>query len=163
MKTKKFKIFATDGKRIWKVFYITKDKKGDFYCGPIISGIENIKLSYHVSGRRYIKSGNISEEVQKLQKLDDFKGMEQLGLMRITKEILVRSIKPLGRIYEGKKFDGSAFIDIKKYKSHVIVIPFLLEPDNFGLLVDFTRTFAGNSQIIIFTEIKPWIVLIIYE
>ncbi len=162
MKEKKFKVFATDGENIWEIFFITQSSEGDFYLGNITSGL-NGKWSRHVSGEMHFKAKepNVYQKMGVRQKLTEFKGVEQLLCFGITKEAFERQIT--GKPYEGGKFDGSAFIDIRNYNELINIMPFLLEPDQTQILANLTKSFLKDSQIIIFTQTKPWIVLTVNE
>lgn len=48
----------------------------------------------------------------------------------------------------GKKFDGSAFVDIRNYNKSTGFISFLLEPDQPQILANLPKDFLENSQII---------------
>ena len=161
MKEKRFKVFATDGKDTWEIFFITQRNKGDFYLGAIIPGLSG-KWSRHVSGKVHFKAKepNIYQNIGERQKLTELKGIEQLSCFTIMKDAFKE--QTLGKRYEGKKFDGSAFIDIRNYNKLINIVPFLLEPDQIQILANLTKFFK-NAQIIIFTQTKPWIVLTVYE
>ena len=61
--------------------------------------------------------------------------------------------------YSGKKFDCSAFIDIRNYNKPINIMPFLLEPMQTHLL----NTLPNQGQIVIFKQTIPWVVLNIFE
>jgi len=160
MSERKFKIFATDGKNIWEIFFITQSSKGDFYFGCINSKFEGGKHTYHVSGERHYKSNYGKHLLPKSQRLDRFRGIKHLLSYAIRKETFNYSCS--GRLYKGKKFDDCAFIDIRNYKDLIEVSPFLLEPSKIGYLRKIVKIFE-DAQIFIFTKTSPWIVIIVYE
>lgn len=158
-KKKKFKILATDGKKIWELFFITQSKKGDFYLGSITPGIP-YKISRHVSGEMHFKLENLKiyEKLDKRQKLEEFEGLEQLLCFGVSKKAFENGLfKP----YKGRKFDGSAIIDIRNYKKGFNVMPFLISSDKISTLKSLAQSFP-DCQIIIFTQPTPWIVLLIH-
>jgi len=162
MPKQKFKIFATDGENIWELFFIVQESKGDFYFGIDSLGLKG-KFSRHKSGKAHLKAIINGETVYLdqgfRQKLSEFKGREQLIGISISTDKFDRfRVKP----YKGKKFDGSAFIDIRNYKGQFNINPFLIEPYRLELLNDLP-TLYDNSQIIILTQSNPWIVLVINE
>lgn len=161
MKEKKFKVFATDSTNIWELFFITQSTSGDFYLGQI-SPVGYGKYSRHVSGKLHYKSGmdNEYQNIREGQKLTEFKGMEQLLCYCISKDAFKKH--PPGKPYGGKKFDGSAFIDIRNYDELIGISPMLLEPKQTQLLANQAKIFS-NPQIIIFTQTTPWLVLLVYE
>jgi|Deesub1362B_J571_1020462.scaffolds.fasta_scaffold06510_5 hypothetical protein len=159
MKDKKFRIFATDGERIWELLFITQNRKGDFYFGPVISGF-SCKFSRHISGKMHFKAKEpeLYEKLGKRQKLDEFKGVEQLLCFGIS----VDSFKNGSfKSYKWKKSDGSVVIDIRNYQRGFNVMPFLLASDQTNILENLAKSFP-NCQIVIFTQTRPWIVLLIH-
>jgi len=162
MKEKRFKVFATDGKNIWEIFFITQSSNGDFYLGDMTTGLGG-KWSRHVSGKMHYKAEkpDTYQNLGKRQKLTEFEGIEQLLCFTITKHAFKRQTP--GKLYKGKKFDGSAFIDVRNYDKLINIMPFLLEPDQTRILANLTKGFLKNPQIIIFTQTKPWIVLTVHE
>ncbi|MCD6569056.1 hypothetical protein J7K70_02895 [bacterium] len=160
MSEKRFKIFVTDGENIWELFFITQSGKGDFYFGSINPNFVGGKHTYHASGTRHYKSNYGKHELPKGQKLDSFRGIEHLLSYTIRKEAFNHPFS--AKLYRGKKFDGSSFIDIRNYKDLIEVSPFLLEPSKLEYLREIIKVFK-DSQIIIFTNASPWIVIVVYE
>lgn len=163
MVKKKFKIFATDGKEICEVFFITQDSKGDFYFGVHHPGFDG-KFSRHVSGKSHLKAKTNGQplfiESAFRQKLSEFKGREQLVGIGVNTDNFDRF---QNKKFSGNKFDGSAIIDIRLYKNYFNISPFLIEPNKLNLLDGLPDSFYNKSQIIIFTQSNPWIVLFINE
>ncbi|MGD0081177.1 MAG: hypothetical protein ABSB80_11105 [Methanoregula sp.] len=151
----KFKIFATDGKVIREIFFITHGNKGDFYFGYIHPEVD-AKFSRHVSGEMHSTVHGI---MGVRQKLSNFKGFEQLSNMTISKDILEKPKH--GKHYEGGKFDGSAFIDVRNYNENICINTFLLEPNQVEVLVNpnLIEDLLKNAQVIIFTQTSPWIMI----
>jgi hypothetical protein len=151
----KFKIFATEGKVIREFFFITHNNKGDFYFGYIYPEMVT-KVSRHVSGEMHsIPHGIMGVR----QKLSNFKGFEQLSNMTISKDILEKPKH--GKDYEGGKFDGSAFIDVRNYNENISINIFLLEPNQVEVLVNpnLMEGLLKNAHVIFFTQTSPWIVI----
>lgn len=162
MVKKKFKIFATDGNDICEIFFITQESNGDFYLGVHHPGLDG-KFSRHVSGKSHFKADYNGEPIfiESLgQKLAEFKGREQLCGISVNTDNFK---KFQNKRFSGNKFDGSAFIDIRLYNTYFNVYPFLIEPNKLNLLDELSDRFFDNSQIIIFTQSHPWIVLFINE
>jgi len=159
-KEKRFKVFATDGDTTWEVFSIVQEEKGDFYFGN--TGRLPVVHSRHVSGQTHAKvNGSPVWPAHNRQSLKTFKGMEQLACLTLSIESL--SNEELAKAYKGKKFDGSAFIDIRNYRKQVSISPFLLEPQETRLLAGLARGVLQGCQVTVFTQTKPWIVLAIFE
>lgn len=160
MDKKKFKIYATDGKDIWEIFFITQTNRGDFYYGTINSFGD--KISRHVSGKFHgkTKNGDLYQNLGTRVNLKEFQGLESLSSIAIN----TRDLTKLSFIkrYSGGKVTGSVFIDLRNHKKHLNINIFLLEPSKTEEL-NFISNFFENSQLIIFTQTNPWIVLIIYE
>jgi hypothetical protein len=152
----KFKIFATNGKEIWELFFIIRSDKGDFYFG--ISE-PDLKFSRHISGRMH---STVFHDIIR-QRLTEFKGVEQLNHVSFSKEGLEK--RNPSRQYTGGKFDGSAFIDIRNYKKLLGISVFLLEPNQVHELITtgLMNTLFKNAQITIFTQSFPWIAVIANE
>ena len=112
----KFKIFATDGKIIRELFFITHNDKGDFYFGYIHPNEGSVKYSRHVSGEMHSTVHGI---MGIRQNLSNFKGLEQLLNMAISRDVLEKPKH--GKLYGGGKFDGSAFIDVRNYNENICI------------------------------------------
>lgn len=161
MVKKKFKIFATNGEDIWELFFITQNKKGDFYFGSNIGGT-TIKTSRHVSGKYHWKNdhNDFYQDLGQRANLKEFKGFEALtgqGFPISGFETL-KPFKP----YSGGKINGSAFIDIRNYDELININLFLLEPSKTEELSFISSQFE-NGLIIIFTQTNPWIIVAVYE
>lgn len=152
----------TDGEKIQQIFFINQTEAGDFYFGPIIKGLD-LKISRHQSGKTKTTYERDNEQnfLYEGQKISEFRGVEQLQDYAITKDVLERF--ELGKPYSGKKFDGSALIDLRMYNNSIFVSSYLLEPDKTQMLANLIENSLKNLQIIIFTQTEPWIVLTVYE
>ncbi|MCD4781550.1 MAG: hypothetical protein K8S27_13535 [Candidatus Omnitrophica bacterium] len=157
---KRFKVFVTDGEKIQQIFFINQTEAGDFYFGLTIKGL-NSKFSRHQSGKTHLKVEDNRHDLYESQKISEFRGIEHLPDFAITKDVLERLES--GILYNGKKFDGSVFIDLRMYNNSIFVSPFLLEPDKMQMLANLIESLLKNLQIIIFTQTEPWIVLTVYE
>jgi len=161
MVKKKFKIFATNGEDIWELFFITQNKKGDFYFGSSLNGIIT-KFSRHVSGKYHCKSdfAGYYQDLGKRANLHEFEGFESLTCHAFSVADFEKWV-PF-KSYSGSKINGSAFIDIRNYAELININVFLLEPTKTEELSGISSHFE-NGMIIIFTKTNPWIILAVYE
>lgn len=156
-KEKRFNILATDGERIWELFFIVQKSKGDFYCGPTNHNFYYSR--HHQQSHAKSKEGTYVFPPDKKQKLTELKGIEQLLSYSNAKWALEKGM--WGKQYKKSKFDGSVVIDLRKFRERINIIACLLEPKNTDRLQLLTG--IANPQIIIFTETNPWIVLSVFE
>jgi hypothetical protein len=158
----KFKVYTTDGKDIWEIFFIKQDKNGDFYFGGIYNGKMQVKSSRHVSGKYHTKSNDdtIYMDHGERENLKVFTGFEALGRFSLSPKNFNKS--PFGKTYSGGKVTGSAFIDIRNYDKSININTFLLEPSKTERLFSVSDSME-NGQLIIFTQTNPWIVLTVME
>ena len=158
----KFKVYATDGKDIWEILFISHNKHGDFYYGFVDNEGPHTKSSYHVSGKFHTKSddGKIYQDHGKGQSLKHFNGLEPLSCFGFPLTSFKRFITY--KTYSGGKADCSAFVDIRNYDESIMLNLFLLEPSKLDEL-SYISSMLENGQIIIFTQTTPWIAVTICE
>lgn len=178
MPEKRFKVFASDGERVWGILFITQNPKGDFYAGPISPMVE-FKASRHESGiwrldgeslgapkdpeerkRRNLRLKEVGERVgqrePRRQRLSEFRGREEF--FNLCTHISGFSRQAIGKPYDFKECDGAVFIDMRRYGSAGIQAH-LLEPCRMDLLSVFSE-FMPDLQITIFTQTRPWLVVL---
>ncbi len=58
--------------------------------------------------------------------------------------------------------DGLVYFDVRKFKSDIGLMIFLLEPNNFSSLNNLTKIIT-EPQLTIITETKPWLAVVLLE
>jgi hypothetical protein len=154
-----FRLLATDGNWTKEFLFVTQVTKGDIYYGPLSPHKES-KTSRHMSGLSHIKNGDELIKLGKGLRLTDYKGLHQLFVMSIGKQVFLNS--GFGRQYANKNLDGTIILDIRRFKQRVGIMAFLLEPEECKNIDKLPRKLK-NVQFTIFTETTPWFVIAVYD
>lgn len=181
MPEKRFKVFASDGERVWGILFITQNPKGDFYAGPISPMVE-FKASRHESGIWHLKGESLGapkdsgererpnlplKEVgersgrrePRRQRLSEFRGREEI--FNLCVHISGFSRQAIGKPYDFKECDGAVLIDMRRYRC-VGIQAHILEPGRLDLLSAFSE-FMPDLQIALFTHTRPWLVVLVHS
>lgn len=161
---RKYKILATDGQDFWQLYFL-KYEDGDIYHGSGIPSLDG-KFTRHSDGKRHYKlfenvdRGMEYGDLGEGQRIEEFEGMEQIyssgtPVQQIEKE------EPLHKSYTGSKFDGSLIIDIRDFGETINSGAYLLEPGKTGFVDSLTDMHGENTQVTIFSEVEPWIVVVV--
>jgi hypothetical protein len=154
---KKVKVLATNGKWLKEFLYFVQNPKGDFYYGTI--GPEASKTSVHASGITHTRMGQDRISLGRGTKLGEFKGLRQLFSMSIG--TLVFPSPFFGKEYSGKACNALVTIDIRKFKTDIGIMAFLLEPEHAGEL-NGLLFMIKEPQFHVITETNPWLVLSVH-
>jgi hypothetical protein len=155
---KKFKVLVTNGEWLKEFLYFVQNAKGDFYLGQI--GIEPNKTSVHASGVTHMRTGSHRIPLGHGTKLSDLKGLRQLFSVSIGR--LVFGSPYFGKEYSGKPTNGLITVDIRRFKTDIGIMAFLLEPDQAGNLNALLRI-IHEPQFYVVTETQPWLVIAIHS
>lgn len=155
---KKVKVLATNGEWFKEFLYFVQNPKGDFYYGMI--GPEVHKTSIHASGIAHIRTGQHRIPLGRGTKLSEFKGMRQLFATSIGR--LVFPSPHFGKEYSGKVNSAIVTIDIRKFKTDVGIMAFLLESEQASELNKLLRIIEA-PQFSVITETNPWLVLAVHS
>ncbi len=158
MPKKEFRIIASNGTSFYEFFYLIQMPAGDFYYGTM--GSEPSRTSVHVSGTVNLHWGKEKIIYPPTRKLNELKGLWQMCGMSIGR--LVFDNPHFSKSPKKGKVTGLIYFDVRKFKSDVGVMIFLLEPNNYGALSSLNN-FLQNPQINIVTETTPWLVIAIHE
>lgn len=156
MNRKKIKILATNGNWTREILYFVQGPKGDIYYGD--PGQTDSRTSIHSSGLAHKRMGTHLIQFGCGTRLSKLKGLRQLFAMSIGKLVF----EHLGKPFSGKKADGLVLIDIRKFKSDIGIMVFLLEPINADKL-NVLLKIMSEPQITIFAETEPWLVFAVHS
>ncbi|HEX8773718.1 MAG TPA: hypothetical protein VF735_08905 [Pyrinomonadaceae bacterium] len=154
---KKIRVLATNGEWVKEFLYFVQNPKGDIYYG--LSGPEGTKTSIHASGVTHMRTGQHRIPLGRGTKLSEFKGIRQLFATSIGR--LVFPNPYFGKEYSGKASNALVTIDIRKFKTEIGLMAFLLEPEHAGELNMLLRIIE-QPQFTVITEMNPWLVLAVY-
>lgn len=181
MSEKRYKVFASDGEHVWGILFITQNPKGDFYAGPISPMVE-FKASRHESGIWHLKGESLGAPKDpgerkhrdlpvkekgersgrgepRRQRLSEFQGREEF--FNLCVHISGFSRQAIGKPYDLKEYDGAILIDMRRYRCAGIQVH-LLEPGRMDLLTVFSE-FMPDLQMTIFTQTRPWLVVLAHS
>ena len=157
-----------DGQLFWKLLLIEQNSKGDFYAFFLPSVID-LKYSRHASGRSHDKIGDqyLTRFPPKIS-LSEFKGVEQLKFMAVPLNHFTKKSSTVDSASRIKKKDAMAILNIRNFKDGIAVNPFIVEPENLVSLGQMLKAYKKGTtpypkQVFIFTETKPWILLLIHD
>ena len=157
MKRKEFRIIATDGGWTKEFLFFVQGPKGDIYYGePTHLGL---RTSIHASGVAHQRTSGLLIPLGRGEKLSQFKGMRQLFSMSIGRLVFVSP--HFGKPFNRKKVDGVVLIDVRKFKSDIGIMAFLLEPVHADELNKLMKI-LHEPQFTIFTETVPWLVVAVH-
>lgn len=160
---RKYKVLATDGQDFWQLYFL-KYEDGDIYHGPVIPSLGG-KYTRHSDGKKHYKfesadGEEIYGDLGEGQSIEEFEGMEQIHSSGSSVEG-TKKAESLYKGYTGSKFDGSLIIDIRDFGEDISLGVYLLEPGRTGFVDSLTDMHGENTQVTIFSEIEPWIVVVI--
>jgi hypothetical protein len=158
MPKKEFRIIASTGESFYEFFYVKQMPAGDFYYGSV--GTEPTRTSIHASGVVNVHMAKQTIRYSPKQKLQELKGLRQLCSMSIGK--LVFENPHFSKPPRKGKVDGLIYFDIRKFKSDVGLMIFLLEPEGYSSLNSLSK-FMKNPHFTIITETIPWLVIAVHE
>ena len=159
MPKKEFRIIASTGENFYEFFSIKQMPAGDFYYGGM--GTESSRTSIHVSGVVNVhmtKDHKITYPPK--EKLLELKGLRQLCAMSIGK--LVFESPHFSKTPRKAKVDGLIYFDIRKFKSDIGIMIFLMEPNNYSSLNNLNK-FIHDPHFSIITDTTPWLVVAVHE
>jgi hypothetical protein len=152
----RYAVAVEDGADLWLVLWVSRSRKGEFFVMiPRSDRAWNVHTSYHLDGRRHMKSFGQKFGVQQRQPLTGiFKGTEELGTH------WGYGAKSVGAIC-----DASAFSGVVK------VAPGVLGPRDGAITVDIvepsTERLAPSWGEIIcrrqFRDVTPWVVITVWS
>lgn len=158
MKRKEFRIIATNGSWTKEFLFFVQGAKGDIYYGePDHLGL---RTSVHASGVAHQRTSGFLIPLGRGQRLSQFKGMRQLFSLNIGKLVFVNP--HFGKQFNGKKVDGVVLIDVRKFRSDIGIMAFLLEPVHADELNKLMKI-LHEPQFTIFTETTPWLVIAVHS
>jgi len=158
MSQKEFRIIASTGENFYEFFYIKQIPAGDFYYGSV--GSEPTRTSIHASGVVNVHMAEQTIRYPAKQKLAELKGLKQLCAMSIGK--LVFKNPHFSKPPRQAKVNGLIYFDIRKFKSAIGLMIFLLEPESYSSLSNLNK-FMDNPHFTIITETNPWLVVAVHE
>ena len=153
----KIKVFATNGEWFKEFLYFVQNPKGDFYYGNI--GPEISKTSIRASGVAHMRTGQHRIPLGRGTKLAESKGMRQLFAMSIGS--LVFPNPAFGKPYSGRVSNALITIDIRRFKTDIGIMAFLLEPEQ-GNELNKLLGIIHEPQFNIITQTNPWLVLTVH-
>jgi len=116
-------------------------------------------LSYHADGNVFFTINGETKKIATFRPLKGFTGVHQIGAFAFSSD-LSRLRTP---IYKMKRLHAATYIDVRQFikeKCDIGCNVFLLEPNRFDLLNSFKK--MPITEIHIFTQFKPWILIIVY-
>jgi len=151
-------VIVGTGDNFYEFFYVKQMPAGDFYYGGM--GTEPTRTSIHASGVVNVHMAKQIVRYPAKQKLHELKGLRQLCAMSIGK--LVFQNPQFSKPPRKAKVNGLIYFDIRKFKSDVGLMIFLLEPENYSSLSSLNK-FMDNPHFTIITETNPWLVVAVHE
>ncbi len=159
MPKKEFRIIASTGENFYEFFYIIQMPAGDFYYGGV--GVNRSRTSIHASGTVNMHYSNGEKIIlPPNEKLKSLKGLRQLCGMTIGNAVFQNS--SFSKPPRKGKVDGLIYFDIRKFKSSVGLMLFLLEPYQYSCL-EVLHKIIKNPHFNIITETNPWLVVAVYD
>ena len=157
----RIEIVATDGKSQKRVAWIHQTKNG-VYLG-FCKENKDVHISYHADGNVFRTEDGKKEKLATFQSFKDFKGKHQLAALWFSSDLSALQEVP---IYKMEKLDAVIYIDARQFiKSGkgIGCMIFLLEPGRFDLLNSLAESPPSITEIHVFLEFKPWLVVAIYK
>ncbi|MEM3445681.1 MAG: hypothetical protein QW115_06910 [Thermoplasmata archaeon] len=151
---KVLKIFARCGRSTWNLFFVGRNARGEMcfhYIGPKPVSLINAEKE---------ELRESMKECRNFLKLKPYSRRVKLPCIVIPKKQIVSqrriSVQP-------GIFWNAEFVDIGKYCGNINFVPFLLEPDRAYILDELKKELPKKSDVIVFTEVRPWVVLVVFE
>ncbi|MEM3524508.1 MAG: hypothetical protein QXO11_02505 [Thermoplasmata archaeon] len=148
------KVFARDGQNIWNLFFAGRNARGEMclhYIGP--------KPLSRINAEKEELLEALKED-RNFVKLQHYSRRAKLPCIVIPKR---RITNQMGISIQPGIFKDAEFIDIGKYNGEIHFIPFLLDPDRAYIIDELKRELPKKNDVIIFTDVKPWVVIVVYE
>jgi len=148
------KVFARSAQEVRNLFFVTRNLNGEFYLhyiGPKFVSVIN-------SDREQIKEAK--QERHNIVKLNEYSRRKKLPCIIIPKARILE--EPAIKLQPGI-FMNAQFVDIDRYEHNLCFVPFLLEPERAYIIDELKKEISRNASAIIFTESRPWVVLLVVE
>ena len=152
----RLRVLLTNGSKTIDFLWLRHDGS-DIYYG--VAGAPH-KFSYHASGSRHLRGGKEEDVIyDKHYPLKAFTGHLLLTTVVFHRDMIEYSKRTQ---FTGRKSDAALYLDCRTLPDLLGVSFGLLELGNYGALPSYDAN-AGMCQLSIFTDVSPWIYLMVTD
>ncbi len=155
--SKRIRIVATNGQKTSDLFFIRR-QNDDLYYG---STRDAQKYSYHASGKQHMTGKHgVKRQEHMHTPLSMIAGYRQLMTVGLNIHSILDNT-PIDKCYTGKKSDAVVYLDTRSIPRGAIVnlSVGILEAGRLDKLPLIDDPTMMDKQVVLFTEMKPWVCL----